>query len=89
MTLIEAKKFFELKLILKTTKSGFWLKSGVILLVTSGIGENAETIKDCGEVFFLSSQAVSIDKESFPTGIVRFHLLQRSLEIDLTVSYKS
>ena len=73
---------FEPRFTLKTIKSEFCFKSGVMLFVTSEIDENAETIKDCGEVFFLLLQAVSIDKESFPTGIVRFHLLHRSFEID-------
>ena len=62
----------EPKLILTKTKFSELL-SGVIDLVMSLIGENADTINDSGLVFLFLPQLVSIERESFPTGMVKFH----------------
>ena len=63
----------EPKLILTKTKSSELLNIGVTDLVMSLIGENADTINDSGLVFLFLPQLVSIERESFPTGMVKFH----------------
>ena len=78
----------EPKLILTKTKSSELLNIGVIDLVMSLIGENADTINDSGLVFLFLPQLVSIERESFPTGMVKFHFWQISSLTVLTVLNK-
>ena len=74
------------KFILAKTKPSSSLIIGVIDLFTSLIGANAEIINDSGLVFLQSFHWVSIERESLPTGIVKFHVLQISWLIVFTVS---
>ena len=62
-------------------------------MLMSSTAAKPETINDNGDItdlsFLPSDHSVDIDKESFPTGIVIFHLGHRSIPIASTASNRS